>query len=129
MTYSTTNQAGRPVSDRVSFNCIDYTAPAPETPNMANTNCPQGLRAQIQFQSCWDGVTLYAADQSHVAYMSRIDNGVCPPTHPYLLPHLFFEIYYWPNEIDQSEGGQFVFANGDTTGYGFHGGRLQALCY
>ncbi|KIV92643.1 hypothetical protein PV10_03916 [Exophiala mesophila] len=126
MTYSTGRYRSRPVADRVSFACINYAQATPETPYMANTNCPNGLRAQIQFPSCWDGVNLYKADQSHVAYMSQIDNGVCPPTHPKLLPHLFYEIYYFPNRIDTSDGGRFVFSNGDTTGYGFHGDFLNA---
>ena len=114
---------GRPISDRVSFACLD-AVPAPETPNMASTSCSYGLRAQIQFQSCWDGVNLYKSDNSHVAYMSQIDNGVCPPTHPVQLLHLFFETLYSVNSISQ-DGGQFVFSQGDTTGYGYHGDFLS----
>ncbi len=30
-------------------------------------------------------------------------------------------VLYMTNSIDQTGGGQFVFSNGDTTGYGFHG--------
>lgn len=125
MTYGNKTYTSRPVADRVSFACIDYNHATPETSFLNNTNCPNGLRAQIQFQSCWDGVNLYKSDQSHVAYMSQIDNGVCPPSHPKLLPHLFFEIYYFPNTLDTSDGGRFVFSNGDTTGYGFHGGTYD----
>ncbi|KAL2423947.1 hypothetical protein ABEF95_010356 [Exophiala dermatitidis] len=125
MTYGNKTYSSRPVADRVSFACINYDSPSPETPNLASTDCPQGLRAQIQFQSCWDGVNLYKSDQSHVAYMSQIDNGVCPPTHPKPLPHLFYEIYYFPNRLDTSDGGRFVFSQGDTTGYGFHGDFLN----
>ncbi|KKY25296.1 putative wsc domain-containing protein [Phaeomoniella chlamydospora] len=116
---------GRPISDRVSFVCVDYDVSYPETNNLTYLDCPAGMRAQIQFQSCWDGVNLYKNDQSHVAYMSQIDNGVCPDTHPVLLIHLFFEVYYGVNDIDQTDGGQFVFANGDPTGYGFHGDFLN----
>jgi Domain of unknown function (DUF1996) len=110
----------RPIADRASFACINYDHPSKETPNMANTNCPQGLRAQIQFPSCWDGVNSFLPHSDHVAYMSQIDNGKCPPTHPKTLPHLFFEIYYSVDKFN-GQGGRFVFANGDTTGYGFHG--------
>lgn len=127
MTYGNSTYGPRPVADRVSFVCIDYNNETPQTTFLNNTDCPDGLRAQIQFQSCWDGVNLYKSDQSHVAYMSQIDNGVCPPTHPVLLPHLFFEIYYFPNSMDTSDGGKFVFSNGDTTGYGFHGGEYLCL--
>jgi Domain of unknown function (DUF1996)/WSC domain len=117
---------GRPVSDRVSFNCL-AESPLPETPAFNQTNCVNGLRAQVQFQSCWDGVHLSTADNSHVAYMSQIDNGVCPPTHPIQLPHLFFEVLYAVNQLNASSsaGGRLVFANGDPTGYGFHGDFLN----
>jgi hypothetical protein len=109
------------VSNRVSFACLDSSGPLPQAPYLAHTTCSDGLRAQVDFQSCWDGVNLYKSDQSHVAYLSQIDNGDCPPGYPYLLPHLFYEIIYFPNTIDQSAGGFFVFSNGDTTGFAFHG--------
>lgn len=115
----------RPVADRVSFRCIDANNDINETHYMNDTDCVNGLRAQLNFQSCWDGVNLYLPNSQHVAYLSEIDNGVCPPDHPIQLPHLFFEVLYWTNDIDQSAGGEFVFANGDTTGYGFHGDFLN----
>jgi len=44
-----------------------------------NIKCPQGLRADIHFQSCWDGMNLDSPDhKSHVAYFSDLDNGKCP---------------------------------------------------
>lgn len=55
-----------------------------------------------------------------MAYLSQIDNGICPPSHPILLPVLFIEVPYDVNTITK-DGGKFVFANGDETGYGFHG--------
>lgn len=115
----------RPISDRVSFACINYNSPQPETPGLNNTNCPQGLRAQIHFQSCWDGQNTYKPDQSHVAYLDRIDNGACPPTHPVLLPHLFYELYYDVAHISIEDRGYYVFSQGDMTGYGFHGDFLN----
>lgn len=122
MTYGDATNPPRPVADRASFNCINYATPAPETPGFpAIMDCPQGLRAQIQFPSCWDGVNLYKTDGSHVAYLSQIDNGICPPTHPVLLPHLFYEAYYSIDQVDASDGGSFMLANGDTTGYSYHG--------
>lgn len=125
LTYGNRQYGGRPIADRTSFACLDRSGPMPETPGFKQVKCSSGLRAQIHFQSCWDGINLYKSDQSHVAYLSGIDNGVCPPTHPKLLPHLFFEIIYSVNSVDQSDGGVFVFANGDTTGYGFHGDFLN----
>jgi len=86
---------------------------------------PGGLRAQIGFPACWDGVNLYLPDQSHVAYLSKVADGSCPPTHPHYLPFLFYEVFYAVSDIDQSQGGEFVFAMGDPTGYGFHGDFLN----
>ena len=109
----------RPKADRVSFACLDV-APSKEQPGMTRTSCVNGLRAQIHFQSCWDGINLYKEDNSHVEYMSGLDNGVCPDTHRVPLIHLFYEVLYSVNDINQ-DGGQFVFSQGDITGYGFHG--------
>ncbi|XDG07297.1 hypothetical protein ABKA04_006912 [Annulohypoxylon sp. FPYF3050] len=119
-TYSDSSHAGRLISDRVSFNCLNSSGNMAEQNYMFATDCDNGLRAQIQFPSCWDGRD-YQTDQSHVAYMSGIDNGVCPPSHPRQLVHLFFEVLYGVNDIQKEEGGRFVFSQGDPTGFGFHG--------
>lgn len=121
MTFGNASVTSRPVADRVSFNCLDIGPSMPEQPYMFRTQCANGLRAQIQFQSCWDGANLYKVDNSHVAYMSQIDNGVCPPDHPVQLIHLFYEVLHGVAQIDQTNGGRFVFSQGDPTGYGFHG--------
>ena len=115
--------SNRPVADRVSFACLDV-APSQEQPGMVSTSCKYGLRAQIHFQSCWDGQNLYKADNSHVEYMSGLDNGKCPSTHPIPFIHIFFEVLYGVNNI-KLDGGKFVFSNGDTTGFGFHGDFLN----
>ena len=143
----------RPIADRVSFACLDGT-PNPEQPGMVNTNCKDGLRAQIHFQSCWNGKDLYKSDNSHVEYMSGLDNGKCPSTHPVPLMHLFYEVLYGVNDIKKDNGGRFLFSNGmqpvksylfflpvfqssaevcqawltrigDPTGYGYHGDFLN----
>lgn len=87
LTYMNT----RPVADRVSFRCINEANDIPETHYINDTNCVNGLRAQINFQSCWDGSNLYLDDSAHVAYLSNIDSGSCPPSHPVSIPGLFFE--------------------------------------
>ncbi|KAL3419704.1 WSC domain-containing protein [Phlyctema vagabunda] len=125
-TWGNKTYPSRPLAQRVSFVCINYDKAIPESYGMVNTTCPQGLRAQIQMQSCWDGKNLASSDQSHVAYLSHIDNGACPPTHPILLPHLFYEVLYSVNKFSPAtDGGKYVFANGDETGYGFHGDFLN----
>ncbi|KAL8833958.1 MAG: hypothetical protein Q9170_004004 [Blastenia crenularia] len=113
----------RPIADRVSFACLDAN-PSKEQPGMTETNCKNGLRAQIHFQSCWNGKDLYKPDNSHVEYMSGLDNGKCPSTHPVAFMHLFYEILYGVNDINK-DGGRFVFSQGDTTGFGFHGDFLN----
>ncbi|KAL9028286.1 MAG: hypothetical protein Q9196_003323 [Gyalolechia fulgens] len=145
--------SNRPIADRVSFACLDGTANK-EQPGMVKTDCKDGLRTQVHFQSCWNGKDLYKSDNSHVEYMSDLDNGKCPPTHPVAMIHIFFEVLYGVNDIKQ-DGGKFVFSQGkllpkpallpsfshlvqtsaffgtslicvgDTTGYGFHGDFLN----
>jgi len=114
----------RNIADRVGFACLDEI-PYAETTGFNQTSCSGGLRAEIHFQSCWDGVNLYKSDNSHVDYLSDIDNGACSPTHPVLLMHLFYEVLYSVNSMPQEDGGRFVFSNGDATGYGFHGDFLN----
>src|SRR5947209_19264046 len=45
-----------PEQDAISFACINYAGGAPpEQPSIPNVNCPNGLRAQVFFPSCWNG--------------------------------------------------------------------------
>ena len=119
--YGTADYPGRPIADRISFVCLPDGPPLPQYPYMFNTTCANGMRAQIVFQSCWNGQDLYLVDNSHVAYLSGLDNGICPPTHPVQIPTLFIETNYAVAQVpDQAPGGRFVFSQGDPTGYGFH---------
>ena len=86
----------RPVADRVSFRCINDANDLPEKPYMWRTDCSNGMRAQINFPSCWDGVNLFLERSQHVAYLSNIESGVCPPEFPKFIPGLFFEGEYAP---------------------------------
>ncbi|KAF1350743.1 hypothetical protein BDV97DRAFT_350297 [Delphinella strobiligena] len=114
-------------SQAISFVCLDYSTTSPQTAGMPTTNCPDGLRAQVFFPSCWDGVNLDSADhKSHMAYPANdsYDNGPCPASHPVHLISLFFEVLYNTNDFADmwyGDGQPFVFAMGDPTGYGFHG--------
>ncbi|GAO46748.1 hypothetical protein SAICODRAFT_28840 [Saitoella complicata NRRL Y-17804] len=111
----------------ISWMCINYAAQSLEKPYFPLTYCPHGLRAQVFFPSCWDGVNLDSANhKSHVAYPSNMNSGTCPPTHPIRLISLFYEVMFdvaqfsslWtPDGVSQP----FVLANGDPTGYGLHG--------
>jgi hypothetical protein len=107
----------------ISFACLGV--PGPETHSIPNTNCPSGLRAQVFFPSCWDGVNLDSPDhKSHMAYPSRVDSGFCPPSHPKRFISLFYEVLWDIDKFsDQWHGNShpFVFSTGDQTGFGYHG--------
>jgi hypothetical protein len=78
------NYTGDFAVQAVSFSCLDYNGPAkPETNEMPDYNCPDGLRSQVFFPSCWDGKNLDSPDhQSHVAYPASgaYNDGPCPST-------------------------------------------------
>ena len=123
MTWGNATYPGRPIADRVSFACLTAGPSPPEQPNMFTpTLCVNGMRAQIAFQSCWNGVDLYKSDNSHVAYLSQIDNGVCPPGYPVELPIVFVETNYAVSQVPEAtDNSRYVFSQGDPTGFGFHG--------
>lgn len=115
-------------SKAVSFACLDYNGPATkETNGFPNRNCPNGLRAQIYFPSCWDGKNLDTPDhKSHMSYPAsgNYNSGPCPPSHPVHLISIFYEVIYDTQKFANEWYGSsqpFVFAQGDPTGYGMHG--------
>lgn len=119
------SNAGTLESQAISYHCLDYTNPAiPETPYIPTQPCPNGIRQQIFFPSCWDGINVDSSDhKSHVAYPSSSDSGYCPTTHPFRLISLFYEVIWWgiPYKSQIAAGtGEFVLSNGDATGYGSH---------
>ena len=111
----------------ITFACLDYNGPpTAQTNGLPNRKCPQGVRVQVFFPSCWDGKNLDSPDhQSHMAYpIQASDNGYCPPGFPVHFISIFYELIYQTNNFaDQwyGSGQPFVFAMGDPTGYGFHG--------
>ena len=61
-----------------------------------------------------------------MAYPDGIDSGQCPSTHPVRLVSIFYEVYFSVAPFnDLNDGGRFVLANGDPTGYGLHGDFLN----
>lgn len=119
----------------MGFNCMNYepgkNEPSFAYPYMRNktfldANCINGVRAEIIFPSCWDGKNLDSEDhKSHVAFPTLIQDGVCPTTHPIYLPILFYETI-WNTNTFANISGEFVFANGDPTGYGYHADFIAA---
>ncbi|KAG9677168.1 WSC-domain-containing protein, partial [Aureobasidium melanogenum] len=114
-------------SEAISFVCLDYSGGSSTSDGLPNKNCPDGLRAQVFFPSCWDGVNLDSADhKSHMSYPvgGSYDSGSCPDSHPVHLISIFYEVNYNTGDFSSQwygSGQPFVFAMGDPTGYGFHG--------
>ncbi|KAJ3509865.1 hypothetical protein NMY22_g16152 [Coprinellus aureogranulatus] len=127
----------------ISFRCygLNYTSdpdfPHPATgPSdtlqaMPPTPCTGGIRAQIFFPSCWDGVNLQlpAEGIGHTSYpdgpMPRDgpfwagNDTSCPVTHPARLPLIYYEVVWNTTKFNNmwpEEGGQpFVLASGAQT--------------
>ncbi len=93
---------GDPSSAAISYVCLDYSGSHSGDPawaqrnNFFSHNCPQGMRAQVNFPPCWDGVNLDSTShQSHMAWPSGgVDGGECPSTHPVHLVSLFYEFIF-----------------------------------
>lgn len=98
----------------VSFVCLGVDGPA--TPELPDKNCPGGMRTQLTFPSCWDGVNMDSPDhQSHMAYPSGLDTGFCPPSHPKRFVTVFMEVLWNVDDFkDQWYGDKqpFVFSHG-----------------
>ncbi|KAF2102406.1 WSC-domain-containing protein, partial [Rhizodiscina lignyota] len=115
-------------AEAVNFACLGSNQP--ETNYLPNYNCPDGLRAQLYFPSCWNGEVDSPDHKSHMSYPASgaHDNGPCPASHPTQTISLFFEVLYASYLFADDWYGDkqpFVFSNGDPTGYGFHGDFLN----
>lgn len=121
-----------------TFRCFDGANPGsggattgfgPEDSfELPNRTCTGGIRSNIYFPQCWDGVNLDSSDhEGHVAHtIGGFFRTPCPESHPVRLPLVFIEIVwdtrpfndpaYWPADGSQP----FVMSNGDPTGYGQH---------
>ena len=89
-----------------------------------NRDCPYGIRTEVVFPMCWNGVDLYQGDMSHVVYPSggQTRVGQCPWTHPIRIPQIMLEYTWKPSAWAPGVAtkGKLIWANGDTTGYGVH---------
>src|SRR6266404_5177845 len=103
---------------------LDFNGPGiPQTPGLPpkNTSCPSGLRMQVLFPSCWDGINVDSPNHmDHMAYPDMVDSGNCPATHPKRLVTIFYEVWLNTGAFTGMEG-QIVLSNGDATGFGLHG--------
>lgn len=113
----------------LGFNCLDYSGTAEASlyrhfmPNKSflDANCPDGLRLELMFPSCWNGKDVDSDDhKSHVAYPDLVITGTCPEGYETRLVSLFYETI-WNTYAFKDVDGYFALANGDPTGYGYHG--------
>ncbi|GLB44190.1 putative protein with domain of unknown function (DUF1996) [Lyophyllum shimeji] len=113
----------------ITFLCLDFGGTSRKFNELPNGRCPSGVRAQINFPSCWDGENVDSLDhKSHVAFLSTgPDNGTCrDPRFPVTIPRIFIEVYWNTQVFDKfrheamTPSQPFVFSNGDPTGYGYH---------
>ena len=79
------------------YTCLRYTnpnvPPQYETYGFPHTDCEAGLNSRIHFPACWNGVNVDSANhKDHVAYLSRIDQGSCPDSHPITMMKLLYEV-------------------------------------
>ncbi|KAH8733819.1 hypothetical protein BGZ61DRAFT_474462 [Ilyonectria robusta] len=113
----------------LGFNCLNYAKDPEGTlyrhylPDKAylDANCADGIRFEIMFPSCWKGGDETDSDdhKSHVAFPDLVMTGTCPDDYPVRIPSLMYEVI-WDTASYTDRNGQFVIANGDTTGYGYH---------
>ncbi|KAF7717450.1 Uncharacterized protein PECH_000381 [Penicillium ucsense] len=113
----------------LGFNCLHY-ASAPEgslyrhflpDKKFLDEHCTDGIRLELLFPSCWNGKDTDSPDhRSHVAYPTLGNGGTCPKGFETRLATLFFETI-WNTYAFKDHDGYFTLANGDPTGYGYHG--------
>jgi len=113
----------------VTFLCLDFNGVSTRHNELPTKECPSGIRSQINFPSCWDGVNVDSPNhKSHVAFLSTgPDSGSCTdPNYPVTLPRVFMEVYWGSADFDSYRSQAmnptqpFVFSNGDPLGYGYH---------
>ncbi|KAJ3553094.1 hypothetical protein NM688_g3799 [Phlebia brevispora] len=123
-TYNASSEADQ----AISYMCLDYNNDHTgdpdwaERPNFFDHQCPDGMRAQAFFPSCWDGQNLDSPDhKSHMAYpIGAYNTGLCPDTHPVHLLSLFYEYIMPTGNYPYNGAGTWSFSNGDQVGYRFH---------
>lgn len=119
-----------PMAAAIGWNClggVDPTSGQTRNPWLPVVNCPNGLRGEIRFPSCWDGINTDSADHiSHMSYGGG-ESGPCPATHPVRIVTLFYEVMWSVDPLNTIRSlalnptQPFVLAMGDPTGYGYHG--------
>lgn len=117
----------------VGFNCLHYNTTNEASlfrhtmpdKSFLDENCWDGLRIELMFPSCWNGVDVDSHNhKSHMAYPDLVKDGTCPQGFETRLVSLFYETKYDTQDF-RGVDGQFVLSTGDPTGCGYHGDFIQ----
>lgn len=73
--------------------------------NMITANQSGQVTVRVNFPQCWNGTQLDSPD--HKSHMAYINNGVCPSSHPVMLPQLTTFVRY-----DANGGSDFALSSG-----------------
>ncbi|TNY20494.1 hypothetical protein DMC30DRAFT_446998 [Rhodotorula diobovata] len=134
----------------IGINCLGGEEPT-RRPEFPTVNCPNGMRLEIMFPSCWNGKDVDSANHNaHVAYpddvrsrslplgasadsvlMRQNEAGPCPAGFDTRIETLFYEVWYstdpfkdsWGDAMNTSQ--PFVLSMGDPTGFALHGDFLN----
>ena len=80
------------MAQAIGLNCLGSPTPT-RNPWLPPYDCPDGLRGEIRFPSCWDGVNLDSpTHNTHVAYPIDNESGPCPAGYPVRIVTLFYEV-------------------------------------
>ncbi len=109
----------------LGFNCMNYQKGVTPEPTLArhsfpdkaflDAHCPDGLRLELMFPSCWNGENDSADHKSHVAFPDSVMSGDCPAGFDRRLPSLMYETIVATDHF-KGRNGKFVISNGDPTG-------------
>lgn len=108
----------------LGFNCLNYKENQPEPTlgrhfmpdkSFLDANCPDGIRLELQFPSCWNGDLDSKDHKKHVAYPDGVMVGNCPEGYDRRLVSLLYETIVATDHYT-NKNGKFVFSNGDPTG-------------
>lgn len=105
MIAGTSNHPDPPRNKRTAeWSCASGGAVSAGTADIPASCGGNRLIAVITFPSCWDGINLTTADQSHMTYpwQNTARPRACPATHPVTLPEVTEHIRYVPESNDLS---------------------------
>jgi hypothetical protein len=87
-------------------------------------DCPYGIKTNMYYENCWNGKDLWLPGNAHMSYPAGGNPrfGPCPWSHPVRVPSMMLEAVWAPGDYAPGSKvkGHLAWANGDTTGYGFH---------